>query len=451
MNPTRPLVIHELLPNEIMGVIFEEHAKLEWRAPAIDGRVCRIWRQIVLNTPRAWIYLEISAEEPPGTTELHEWLHRSGSAPLYIHIKKAYTYDIYIGKYPRYDLLRGYRTRIASLRLPAGHPFFFDRREFSCLLLLEINRCNPKSFPLCPVRWDSMPELRSLRLASMGENPLQLQWSELTQLEALSLYSITLTSPPQHHQLLTTLVLDSVFIEGISSQISFPSLTYLSLYAVTGLKPYINAPCLVTYHEWGSTESFPSPVPSLVEYGVLCPGNLDTHPANWHRSFPNMSRLFMPAYLPTLISFCRSLSRDPHSLPALQMISMRVPTGLFPEKEQAIIRDLVRVRAEACQMDVILHLDTEPPYQNPIFFGEVSHCLSYDSCVSNPHSRNRNLLIEGRRAWAWDINPPRTCTKEARQNCHRALYHSRTRPHDLCRKDRFSIYSRPHLLSSCSP
>ena len=26
----QPLVIHELLPSEIMGVLFEEHAKLEW-------------------------------------------------------------------------------------------------------------------------------------------------------------------------------------------------------------------------------------------------------------------------------------------------------------------------------------------------------------------------------------------------------------------------------------
>jgi hypothetical protein len=378
MNPTRPLVVHEILPNEIMGVIFEEHAKLEWRAPTIDEQVCRIWRQIVLNTPRAWIYLEISAEEPPGTTELHEWLHRSGSAPLYIRIKRAHIYDICIGKYPRYDLLRGYRTRIASLRLPVGHPLFFNRRDFPCLRLLEIKRCNSVGFPTSPIRWDAMPELRSLRLASKEEDSLQLQWSDLVQLEALSLYSIRLTSPPQHHQSLTTLMLDNVSVEGISSPISFPSLTYLSLYAVPGFKPYINAPCLVVYHEWGPTESFPSPVPSLVEYGVLCSGYHDENPASWHRSFPNMSRLSIRAYLPTLISFCRSLSHDPHSLPALQTISARVANGRFPEQEQAIIRDLVRVRAEACQMDVILHLDTKRPYQDPIFFGEVSHCLSYD-------------------------------------------------------------------------
>jgi hypothetical protein len=361
-----------------MGVIFEEHAKLEWRAPAIDGRVCRIWRQIVLNTPRAWIYLEIGGEEPPGTTELAEWLHRSGSAPLYIRISTRSTLDIYLGRYPRYDLLRDYRTRIASLRLPWGHPSFFNRRDFPCLRLLEINHCNSLSFSSRPVRWESTPKLRSLRLACNARNSLQLQWSELTQLEALSLYSIRLTSPPQQHQSLTTLVLERVSIEDISSPIAFPSLTYLSLYAVTGLKPYINAPCLATYHERGLKESFPSPVPSLVEYGVFCSCNLDEDPASWHHSFPNMSRLSIRAYLPTLISFFLSLSRDPHSLPALQTISVRVRAGLFPEKEQAIIRDLVRVRGEACQVDVMLYLDTRQPYQNPIFFGAVSHRLSND-------------------------------------------------------------------------
>jgi hypothetical protein len=377
MDPTRRLVIHELLPSEIMGGIFEEHAKLEWRAPTIDGRVCRIWRQIVLNTPRAWIYLDISAEEPPGEKELREWLNRSGSAPLYIRFRQKFVYHIRYGQ-KLHDMLSGCHTRIASLRMPVGDLYFFHRRKFPCLRLLEINQSYSSGYPSYPVQWDSMPELRSLRLACMRYYPLQLQLSELTQLEALSLYSITLTLPPQHLQSLTMLMLDKVSVRGISSPIAFPSLTYLSLYAVTGLKPYINAPCLVTYHSGGSEESFSSPVPSLVEYGVLCSGTHDENPAGWHHSFPNMSRLSIRAYLGTLTSFFHSLSRDPHSLPALQTISARVQTGLFPEKEQTIIRDLVRVRGEACQMDVMLYLDTKRPYRCPMFFGKVSYCLSND-------------------------------------------------------------------------
>ena len=144
MDPTRPLVIHELLLSEIMGVLFEEHAKLEWRAPAIDGRVCRIWREIVLNIPRAWIYLDISDREPPRIQtriqELREWLNRSGSAPLYIHVNRKWVHNAYPVDYGLYDLLGSYHTRIASLRLPSGDPSFFNEREFPCLQLLDITR-----------------------------------------------------------------------------------------------------------------------------------------------------------------------------------------------------------------------------------------------------------------------------------------------------------------------
>jgi hypothetical protein len=373
MNLTRPLVIHKLLPSEIMGVIFEEHAKLEWTAPAVDGRVCRIWRQIVLNTPRAWVYFEISDEERPRIQGVREWLDRSGAAPLYIRVNKKFTFDEHLKEQPLHDLLSGYHTRIASLRLPLGDPSFFEMRDFPCLRLLDISRWYSKGFTSRPVRWDSMLALRSLRLAATDTFPLQ--WSELTQLEALTLFDTVLTSPPKHSQSLTTLMLDKVSVEGISSPIAFPSLTYLSLYKVFGLKPYINAPCLATYHEGWSEGSFPSPVPSLVEYGLYSFFD-DLNLAWWHHSFPNLSRLSIQADAAILISLLRFLSRDPHSLPALQTISARALGGPFTEEEKASISDLVRVRGEACQMGLILYLDTKQPFHNPIFFGEVSHCLS---------------------------------------------------------------------------
>ena len=58
-----------------------------------------------------------------------------------------------------------------------------------------------------------------------------------------------------------TLLADSLG-DATSGSVDFPSLTYLSLYHVSGLKPYINAPHLVTYHESRRSvrESFPAPV-----------------------------------------------------------------------------------------------------------------------------------------------------------------------------------------------
>jgi hypothetical protein len=417
MNPTAPLVIHELLPSEIMGVIFEEHAKLEWRAPAIVGRICHIWRQIVLNTPRAWIYLEISDKMQPGIRELREWLDRSGSLPLYIRVNKKFTVDEHLEGRSLYDLLSSYHTRVASLRLPFGDPTFFERRDFPCLRFLDISRWYSMGSPSCPVRWDSMLALRRLRLAT--RESFSLKWSELPPLDALILCSIRLTSPPQHSLSLTTLVLDNVSIEdAISSPISFPSLTYLSLYRVIGLKPYIDAPRLVTYHEGWNRELFSSPLLSLVEYGVFCWCSSESHPARWHSFFPNVLRLSIRTSFAALLSFFRLLSCDPRLLPALQTISVRVPGNSLTEEKQAIIRDLVRVRGEACQADVILYFDMKEPYQIPVFFGKVSHCISND-CECLMHILGPGgCLVKVGRVWTWCINPARACTKEARQNCH---------------------------------
>ena len=98
-----------------------------------------------------------------------------------------------------------------------------------------------------------------------------LQWSELTQPEVLVLYSTTLTSLPQYSQSLTILVIDSVAVGGTTSNpMAFLPHLPFSVWS-NGLKPYINIPCLVTFHGgWGKiSESFSSPVPSIVEHGVF--------------------------------------------------------------------------------------------------------------------------------------------------------------------------------------
>ena len=162
---------------------------------------------------------------------------------------------------------------------------------------------------------------------------------------------------------------------------AFPSITYLSLYGLIGLKPYINAPCLATFHEgwYRKAERFSSPLPSLSEYGVYRPPSKEVDPATWHRSFPNLLRLTIRAGLRILTSFLRSLSSDPDSLPALRMMSVRYPDSFITEKEQAIMKGLAQVRREAYQMDFTLYFETERPLQIPLFFGEVSDCLS-NSC-----------------------------------------------------------------------
>ena len=175
MDPLLSLVIHEILPTEVLEMIFEEHAKLEWEAPTIDGRVCRLWRRIVLNTPRAWAYLEIRNSRVPSMDEVRLRLHRSNTAPLHIDIPAEHDACDKL-----YDLFNDHHTRIASLRMRYGSQSFFRKRDFPCMQLLDIAYWYP-------VRWGSMPKLRSLilgsqLLAQLGMVPL----SELCPLKMLS-------------------------------------------------------------------------------------------------------------------------------------------------------------------------------------------------------------------------------------------------------------------------
>jgi hypothetical protein len=99
------------------------------------------------------------------------------------------------------------------------------------------------------------------------------------------------------------------FKNALSGPVAFPSLTYLSLFDVPGLKSHIIAPCLTTYHESGSDieprEIFPAPLPSVVEFGVF---GSDLHPIEWHHSFPNLERLSMRSRPRSLISVLYTLS-----------------------------------------------------------------------------------------------------------------------------------------------
>ena len=365
MDPRPPLslLIHEILPIEILKMIFEEHAKLEWKAPSIDGLVCRLWRRIVLNTPRAWAYFTIRNSSVP-MDEVRLRLQRSGTAPLHIDTRDSgenYCKNLY-------DLFSRHYTRIASLRAWHGSQSFFEDRDFPCMRLLDVGYWHP-------IQWGSMPNLQSLRLCDrrFGVVPL----SELAPLKKLVLSSVKCTSALWHSQSLTTLMLSRVFfVDAISGPLAFPSLTYLSLFDVWGLKPHVYAPRLVTYHEGGmGGESFNHSLLSLVEYGVLHAFPDRLNPAAWHLSFPNVQRLAIRAKEFMICSIFTSLANQPHLLPTLQTVSIGNAHGMpycITKRIQEKIESLVLVRNEACDGNVVVCFETRAPFKIPIFSGAVS-------------------------------------------------------------------------------
>ena len=377
-----PLRIHEVLPGEIMAIIFEEHAKLKWRAPAIDGRVCRVWRQIVLNAPRAWSYLKIGFCKFR-ISDLLLWLARSRTAPLHITVCDSHILSNIWGLYEPLS------TRIVSLRILRNNPSFFDGRDFPCMQHLDIKH-SIVGFRSSPVSCGHMPNLRSLRL---GPYVHAVSLDGLAPLKMLVLCDGKITSLSQHFSSLVSLTLETVELrDAISGSVDFPSLTYLSLYEMSHLTPHINAPCLITYHQCSSNprKSFTAPLHSLVEYGLLSLGSYRLDLAEWHSFFPNISRLSIRTEARHLISFLGSLSIHPHLLPALQIISVwcfRGNSARITKQEQQTMKDLVQVRSVACHLDVALYFETEQPFQIPLFFGVRVSNPPDDLWLSDAHTR----------------------------------------------------------------
>jgi hypothetical protein len=219
-EPQGPLVtcpINNILPVEILEMIFEEHGKVEWRAPAIDGRVCRLWRQIVLSTPRAWSHLEIYRCNPPSVGELRLWLRRSGTAPLHIHVDQDFALTGDSNRWTSYNILSAYHSRIASLRMLVGKVSSFERRDFPCMRTLDVKRWSLTDSCSPPVQWGSLLELRTLR---MGATTVPLSWGVPLIMDAIHCTSLLRQSTS-----LTMVMLDCVSFDGVVP-VAFPSLTY---------------------------------------------------------------------------------------------------------------------------------------------------------------------------------------------------------------------------------
>ena len=310
--------INEVLPEEVFGVIFEEHAKLEWRAPVIDAQVCHQWRQTILHSPRAWAYLEFPRSGKPAPSNLHQWLDRSGSVPLHIRLMEWIC--------GAEEVLDPHCKRIASISLSGSFISFLKNRSFPILQSLTI-RAAHRSLPL--MNWIStpctMPALRSFRASYISLDALPS--NIFPALRALALCKVNdcdciiLNSSNS----LTSLMIAGVSFLYTSGSLEFPCLTFLSLIDVKNIKHRMNVPALTTFHESGRTdeEPFTMSLPSLVEYGIR---QINTEPfldvTKLNQFYPNISRLSLRAYPSAVKPFLHSLSSQPTALPMLRILAV---------------------------------------------------------------------------------------------------------------------------------
>ena len=368
-TPVAPC-INEVLPEEVFGVIFEEHAKLEWRAPLIDGQVCCQWWKTILRSPRVWSHLEIGRNFTSAPWKLHQWLDRSGSAPLHV---LAINWIRGVE-----EVLDQHRERIKSISLYGHRLTFFENRSFPILQSLALEAWNVNDPVIRWSAWHAMPELRCLRASyiSMDTLPLNI----FPPLRVLTLHRANDCDLVirNSHYLLTSLTLGRILLHYTSESLEFPSLRFLSLLAVKNIKHRMNVPALITYHEseMMEEESFSVPLPFLIEYGTY--RLHDDPPLNirkLHQCYPNISRLSVRARSSDVKLFLHSLSGQPTALPMLRILAVGALYGYKKYSREdkdnmmndAVIRNIAgSVKMELC-FDGMVRV--------PLYFAIVRVCI----------------------------------------------------------------------------
>ena len=361
------LCINEALPIEILGLIFEEHAKLEWRAPATDGRVCRLWRQIILGCPRAWAYLELNHRYDDTTpSSLRRWLDRSGTAPLHIRV-----HDFM----PNVDeLLDRHHERIESLIMDCGLYSMFENRSFPILQSFTVDDWNDPDTQGSP--WGTMPKLLDFRTCFIDIGILS--WSTFPPLRTLVLYKVDSCDRLLRNlnNSLTSIMLDELSLDDTSGSLDFPSLTFLSLYGVNNLKHRMNVPVLTTYHEGGGIEGedFPTSLPLLAEYGIFHSGDaLLPNVMKLHRCYPDLHRLSIRAYPSDVMSFLHSFVDQPNALPMLRILAVgtsRSGASASKKLKNKVINHITG-RNFTSEVKFTVYFEDSAPFKVPLFFGAV--------------------------------------------------------------------------------
>ena len=391
--PVRPC-INEALPTEVFSVIFEEHAKLEWRAPLIDGLVCQQWRQTILRSPRAWAYLEIRDDlRSDPFVVCKQWLGRSGTAPLHIQIHTHWDLKQILDLHYK-------RTKSLTVRQALSSFLELENQSFPILQSLTIDGCgiyHPDGPTFRLSTWHAMPALRSLRLRNISVKILLSKAFPALRVLALSQVEGYDCIIQNSYHSLTTLMLDEIQVPSTPETLEFPSLNFLSLLGVKGLKSRMSVPALTTYHE-GCTpkeESFSMPLPSLTEYGIY---EIYTDPlrdaTRLHQCYPNLSLISLRARPSSVKALLHFLSSQPTSLPMLRILAVEFPferIGLSKEDKESMM-NAVSVRNTATSVEMELCFDGK--LRAPLYFAIVRVYIKYGRGKLTSIFRRRMKPIE---------------------------------------------------------
>jgi len=137
---TKALTTVYALPFEVLSTIFvffceelfSDRDSTVWtrglvKTPMVLGAVCHIWRSVAWTSPRLWadIHLPIgrTAKNHAGLrASMEEWLQRSGTFPLRIHLNSRFRSQHPVSIQPLIALANGCADRWKSLEIVSYHP-----------------------------------------------------------------------------------------------------------------------------------------------------------------------------------------------------------------------------------------------------------------------------------------------------------------------------------------
>ena len=364
------------LPVEVLGIVIEEHALLEWRAPIIDGAVARHWRAAALFCPRVWSHIVLE-DYNMGEAGMRLWLERAGTTlqPKIGTFRTTGATGLLLEQSHRFKSLFYYGV------LPVLYPISCPNLQDLTILALGDGRLDSIN---CG---QTFPSLRTMRLDgfdSLKYNPKSV--SNFGSLQTLCLHDIT--GPWQSilrgcADSLVTLMLDVCHGTVQEQPIHLPRLRTLSVRRVSGLKLLqMETPVLERFHEGRSqglrdVEGRESLLYNTVtEYGSYKHGT----DLNDLIPFPNISTLALRETFQTTSRILQNLLSERDCLPALRMIGIRDDIRRpFSAEQHFKLEDLVALlKASRPNPIEVIYSNTSSRPAMPMYFAQV--CASIIIC-----------------------------------------------------------------------
>jgi hypothetical protein len=356
------------LPIEVLGIVIEAHALIEWRAPIIDSAVARHWRAAALSCPRVWSHIVLE-DDTISEEGISLWLDRAGATlqPTIGSFRTTGATGLLLEQSHRFQSLfyRGV--------LPVLYPISFPNLQHLSILALGDGRLD------CINRGQPFPSLHMMRLDgfdSLKINPKSV--SHFGSLQSLYLHDITglwQSVVRGCANSLITLMLEACHGTSQQSSIHLPRLRNLSIRRVSGLRlVQLDTPVLEKFHEGRGqglreVEGLESIFYTTVtEYGSY---KRDTDLDDMV-PFPNITTLALRETFQAISKILQMmLQKD--CLPALRMIEIRNNIRRpFSAEQRSKLKELVKLLKASRRNPIeVIYINTNSTPVAPMYFAQV--------------------------------------------------------------------------------